>query len=240
MKKRISVIAAVILALGAFFIMFTKPGEIARYALVTMASSSQEEKEDIKKLEDELEQQIQKAQENIEAQYSNEQAEGQAGAIDQSGGSAIKNEEGNQAQAGGVIAQKPQSNAANETGAGESQAAVKPSKESIEQKYRSIIGALRSASYAHINSLIGQAKGEYMSYPEDEREDAKYKVGLKYFKMAKSAEKTCDGKFYSIVDQLQSELQSNGYSTEIVEEAKAQYKAEKKQKRDEYFAKMGS
>ena len=227
----IAVLYVVLLA-AAFFIMFTKPGELARYALVTMTSSSEQEKDDIKKLEDELERQIKKVQEEIESQKPDGSGEGESDVAESGAGQGGKKEiktgaeKGNQEQADKELKDGSKRH--------------KLSRGQIEEKYRSIAGALRVASYAHINSLIGQAKGEYLSYPEGEREDVKYKIGLKYFKIAKSAEKTCDKKFYSIMEQFESELKGNGYDADVVERAKAQYEAEKKAKREQYLSKMGS
>ncbi|KDR94663.1 hypothetical protein SAMN02745945_02601 [Peptoclostridium litorale DSM 5388] len=232
MKKKIIAALSIALLAAAFLIMCTKPGEIARYAVVTMTSSSEQEKEDIKKLEDELEKQIQKAQEEIEAQNSGESGEGEAAS------SAETGQEGAEKGSKTGIEEGKQEPGDREVKGGSKRHKI--SRGQIEEKYRSIVGALRVASYAHINSLIGQAKGEYLSYPEDQREDVKYKIGLKYFKIAKSAEKTCDKKFYSIMEQFESELEGNGYDADIVERAKAQYEAEKKTKREEYLSKMSS
>lgn len=118
----------------------------------------------------------------------------------------------------------------------EGQKAPTPSKESIEAKYRGMLEALRGASYGQINSLLGQAKGEYLSYPEEQREEVKYQLALKYLRLARGAESAADARFNSIAGEFESELKKAGHSTDIVDKARSQYKAEKRERMQYYLS----
>jgi len=112
-----------------------------------------------------------------------------------------------------------------------------PSKESIVAKYRGRLEALRGASYGQINALLGQAKGEYLSYPAEEREEVKYQIALKYMRLARGAESAVDGRFNAIVGELEAELKRNGHTTEAVERARKEYKSEKRERMEYYISK---
>jgi len=127
----------------------------------------------------------------------------------------------------------------NETDAAEQQVQKPPtpSKESIVSKYRGKLEALRGASYGQINSLLGQAKGEYLSYPQEQREEVKYQIALKYLRLARGAESAVDARFNAVAGEFEAELKRNGHATDVVDKARSQYKAEKRERMEYYISK---
>lgn len=101
-------------------------------------------------------------------------------------------------------------------------------KAGVVKKYTDQFEELRLKYEGKLNTLLGQAKAEYLSYPEEERSDHKVSLGLKYFKLGKGMEEECDVEFYAIIGKMKAELEENDYSTESIEVAEKAYKSQKK------------
>ncbi|MZQ74578.1 MAG: hypothetical protein GT589_00270 [Peptoclostridium sp.] len=132
---------------------------------------------------------------------------------------------------------EPNLDSATEGAEQEGQKAPTPSKESIVSKYKGRLEALRGASYGQINSLLGQAKGEYLSYPQEQREEVKYQIALKYLRLARGAESAVDARFNAVAGEFEAELKRNGHATDVVDKARSQYKAEKRERMEYYISK---
>lgn len=215
-KGTIAKATAALFVVGALFMAFgnTPAVKFIRYAGASIVSHSPEEDKQIKQLQEQIGNEMDKAiEEEMKKKQSEEDAKQETGseAPKTQGGSS-----GNQANT-----DKSQSG---------------QSKESIVAKYRGRLEALRGASYGQINSLLGQAKGEYLSYPAEEREDVKYQIALKYLRLARGAESAVDARFNAIVGELEGELKRNGHATDAVERARREYKAEKRERMEHYIS----
>ncbi|MDK2920349.1 MAG: hypothetical protein PWQ37_3082 [Candidatus Petromonas sp.] len=107
----------------------------------------------------------------------------------------------------------------------------------ITQKYTVLFTNLRKKYEAKINDLIAQAKNEYFSLPEEERDAAKLKLGLKYLKLGKALEEECDKEFYALLDNMKAELKENNLGKDAANKAEKIYKEEKSERRKTLLSK---
>ncbi|AHM57304.1 hypothetical protein EAL2_c20230 [Peptoclostridium acidaminophilum DSM 3953] len=215
-KGTIAKAAAVLFVIGALFMAFSGAPAVKfiRYAGASLASQNPEEDKQIEELQEQVGQEMDKAIEEEMKKQSEENAKQETGS------------EAPKTQAG---------SSENQANTDKSQSA--PTKESIVAKYRGRLEALRGASYGQINSLLGQAKGEYLSYPAEEREEVKYQIALKYMRLARGAESAVDARFNAIVGELEAELKRNGHATDAVDKARREYKTEKRERMEYYISK---
>ncbi|PAB59386.1 hypothetical protein [Anaeromicrobium sediminis] len=108
---------------------------------------------------------------------------------------------------------------------------VKPSEEEIITKYTLAMEGLRIGFEGKLKALMGEARAEYMSYPEEERGSKKISLGLKYLRKANALEDECDNEVEVVLSDLKNELIENEYDTKIVQDMKVAYDTEKSEKR---------
>lgn len=215
--KKIAITAVILFGfLGLFMVFKDSPAvKLVKYAGTSIVSQNPEEDKQIKQLQEQIGNEMDKA---IEEEMK-KQSESNAQAND------------------GSDAQQTQTGENGNSQNTDSSNSAVASKKSIEAKYKGMLEALRGASYGQINSLLGQAKGEYLSYPQDQREEVKYQLALKYLRLARGAESAADARFNSIAGEFESELKKAGHSTDIVDKARSQYKAEKRERMQYYISK---
>ena len=83
--------------------------------------------------------------------------------------------------------------------------------------------AVKANAESGLNSAIQSAKDEYHALPAD-KQTATRKVSIV---MGKSSEADCDKQVDAIVEKMRTLLQENGQSTELADQVKASYKAQK-------------
>ncbi|PAB59383.1 hypothetical protein [Anaeromicrobium sediminis] len=113
-------------------------------------------------------------------------------------------------------------------------------KETIEEiinTYTNKMEDLKSSFETKLVNLIEEAKAEYYSYPEEERESKKMSLGLKYLRRANELEGMCDVEVDRILREFKKKLKDNDYDTHVVLEVKNAYDKEKSEKRKELLQK---
>ncbi len=118
----------------------------------------------------------------------------------------------------------------------------KLSKEELERriidKYKNELLALRDQLTGQLNSLIGEAKNEFLSLPENKRLSSATSLAFKYYRKAASIEKEGDKKVEAVLGRMTQELKKNNLSTEAVTTARKQYISQKGELKKNMMAKF--
>ncbi|PLS17816.1 hypothetical protein CVD28_08945 [Bacillus sp. M6-12] len=123
----------------------------------------------------------------------------------------------------------PEQNASSKTQVG-SASAVSPTSKPVQKKtleevkgsYRSLFGELEAQETSKIDQLVVQAKADYVS-----KKLSKTEVAAKYQGTAIEMQSSADRSFNILFQQLQSDLEKNGYSLNEAQVFKREYQAKK-------------
>ncbi|MDP4171789.1 MAG: hypothetical protein Q8906_14350 [Bacillota bacterium] len=96
--------------------------------------------------------------------------------------------------------------------------------EEIKSQYRSLFSELEAAETSKIDHLVIAAKAEYVS-----KKTAKSELAVKYQSIAKQMEQSADNSFNVIYQNLQYDLDKNGYSLNEAQEFHVAYNAKKQE-----------
>lgn len=99
----------------------------------------------------------------------------------------------------------------------------KKSYNEIIQEYNDILEDLKLEFEAELDALIKQGIEEYSL-----GEISSTKLANKYLSLGADLEKSCDKKFYNLLNIMKNELKANGYDTLITDEIKNYYVSFKK------------
>lgn len=88
----------------------------------------------------------------------------------------------------------------------------------IIYEYNEIFENLKSEFETELDTLIKQAIEEHSS-----KKISKTKLADKYLFLGSELEKSCDKRFYGLLDSMKDELKSNGYDSLITDEIKKYY-----------------
>ncbi len=98
------------------------------------------------------------------------------------------------------------------------------------------IYVLRASFTGQLDGLLQQAKEEYISLPEAERDKQKGKLASKYLSMAGSLESSCDAQMEDILSRIEAHLKKTGGDTALVKEIRKAYENEKALKKSYYMS----
>lgn len=99
---------------------------------------------------------------------------------------------------------------------------------------------MQSSYISQLESLEGQAAGEYLDLPDEERTDEKKsEIALKYYNLALGLEGQCDTQMDSICAELQLLLIQVDGDQSIVSDLRTEYSAQKSAMKDEYMSIYG-
>jgi hypothetical protein len=104
----------------------------------------------------------------------------------------------------------------------------KPEKKSLEQiksDYEALFRELEAQETSKADQLVVEAKGEYVS-----GKLSKAELAAKYKEIASIMEKNADRQFYALYQQLQIDLDKNGYNINEAQSFKNTYEAKKQER----------
>ena len=108
----------------------------------------------------------------------------------------------------------------------------------IEARYFEAFENIEVDAAAQIDGLIEEAKSEYFTMDEDDR-DITFKLSLaqKYLKAGNELEENVDDVFYTALESFRKELLDAGIDDSAADEAETEYKARKSERRKELLSK---
>jgi len=108
----------------------------------------------------------------------------------------------------------------------------------IEARYFEAFENIEVDAAAQIDGLIEEAKSEYFTMDEDDR-DITFKLSLaqKYLKEGNELEEKVDDTFYTALESFRQELLDAGIDDSAADEAETEYKARKSERRKELLSK---
>ena len=108
----------------------------------------------------------------------------------------------------------------------------------IEARYFASFEKIEAEASAEIDGLIEEAKSEYFSMDEDDR-DISFKLSLaqKYLKAGNELEEKVDDVFYTSLESFRKELLDAGIEDSAANEAESEYKDRKSERRKELLSK---
>ncbi len=108
----------------------------------------------------------------------------------------------------------------------------------IEARYLDAFEKIEAEASEEIDGLIEEAKSEYFSMDEDDR-DITFKLSLaqKYLKAGNELEENVDDVFYTALESFRKELLDAGIDDSAADEAETEYKARKSERRKELLSK---
>jgi len=108
----------------------------------------------------------------------------------------------------------------------------------IEARYFEAFENIEVDAAAQIDGLIEEAKSEYFSMDEDDRDiSAKLSLAQKYLKEGNELEEKVDDTFYTALESFRQELLDAGIDDSAADEAETEYKARKSERRKELLSK---
>ncbi|MHB8987042.1 MAG: hypothetical protein ACYC38_14175, partial [Eubacteriales bacterium] len=105
--------------------------------------------------------------------------------------------------------------------------AVSPGQAAIEEKYVAMLQSLASGYESRVMALYSSGIQEIRSIPASDTQARASKAG-DYYSAGLALEAECDGRFYKVLADFESELQANGYPTGKASQAQAAYENTKK------------
>ncbi|PLT35742.1 hypothetical protein [Bacillus sp. V5-8f] len=103
----------------------------------------------------------------------------------------------------------------------------KKTKEEITSTYRTVFGELEAQETSKIDQLVVQAKADYVSKKYTNAE-----LAVKYQEAAKALESNADKSFNILYQQMQFDLETNGFSINDGQGFKTDYQAKKEERRN--------
>ena len=148
-------------------------------------------------------------------------------AVDKSGDKTVQN-------ASGKANSTPETNVSNgESTEGQTQPAYEHEKPSEMESLVAQIYILRADFSGRLDSLVSQAKAEYIANKD------KNKAGIagKYYRKATDLETLCDSQMEEILSKIDTEIKRTGGAIEIVSDIRSAYENEKSIKKADLLAK---
>lgn len=109
--------------------------------------------------------------------------------------------------------------------------------ESIIGNYEPTFEALEQQALERLDNLLITALNEYQKQEREGTLD-RFVLTNKYIQAGRILEKNVDQTFYELLDKMESELDSKGFSTEITEEIEKTYQSAKDEKKRELLNKL--
>ena len=113
-----------------------------------------------------------------------------------------------------------------------------PSRQDIENGFRTKMAALQSEYNGRVNALIAQAKSEYVRARQENKKISTSALAQKYIGLAGGVEAECDARAYAAIAYTENELSRYGYDTGITEDAREAYQQAKSQRKKELLSRM--
>lgn len=108
----------------------------------------------------------------------------------------------------------------------------------IEGKLRQRMLVLQAEYNGRMNGLIASAKKEYIQLQSGQTNVSKKDLLQKYLGMVEKLEAECDARIYATLAIAENQLDSQGLTSAVPDEARAAYRMAKKDKRQEILSKI--
>jgi len=112
--------------------------------------------------------------------------------------------------------------------------------DSIISKYEGELNSLRDSNMSQINDIITKASTEFHSLPKEQQTlEKKISIVTNYLPQAELIDNSLTAQVNTKLDEMKSELESNGLSTASVDQAKQEFDTQKQAKMVELYKKAG-
>lgn len=108
----------------------------------------------------------------------------------------------------------------------------------IENTYTKIFSSMEARYRQEINRLVESAKADYIAVKKGQRDISIGRLALAYVDAGKQLEKEADRNFNKVLGDMRAELQAQGLSTGMADQAEKHYKEQKSQLRKEMLQQM--
>ncbi len=120
---------------------------------------------------------------------------------------------------------------------GEEPGDTRITKEAIKEKHIPKINNLESIALDRLDELFKSAYNEYKQKKEDGSLNIS-ELARKYIQAANKLETNVDKAFYDMLDEMEAKLAEHGHSTDIIDQAKREYRSAKSEKRSDFLRKV--